>query len=238
MLNSAVAGGILLWGTLNWDYFETTPQAGNEAWFGHGTKEGGADKLGHLYIAHIASQAFRAIYLDWGYGEDRAGKLGVLSSLGMTTLMELGDSFSRDYGFSYEDMLMNLAGAGFSYLTMRHPGLDRKIDLRAEYRPSLGEDFEPDFFTDYEHLKYLLAIKGEGFDAIRHPWLKALELHFGYYARNYDSYRSAGPDHRRRSVYVGVGLNIGRLVRQWVKAPVFDYLQLPYTYLPLEHDLD
>lgn len=238
MLNSAVAGGIFLWGALNWDYLENSPEVSNEGWFGHGTKEGGADKLGHFYTAHLATQAFHGIYLDWGYREAQARKLGALSSMAMTTLMEVGDSFSGSYGFSYEDMLMNLAGAGFSYLLIRYPELDGKIDLRVEYKPSLGKDFEPDFFTDYQHQKYLLAIKAEGFKAIRNPWLKALELHLGYYARNYDTYRAAGPDHRQRSVYVGLGLNVGRLLRQWVKVPVFDYLQLPYTYLPLEHHLD
>lgn len=238
LLNAAVAGGILLWGTANWDYFDTPPKAGNEDWFGHETKEGGADKLGHLYITHITSRAFRKVYLDWGYSEKEAGRLGVLSSLGIMTLMEAGDSFSSEFGFSYEDTLMNLAGAGFSYLMIRYPDLDRKIDLRAEYNPEFGGDFEPDFFTDYEHLKYLLAFKAEGFESIRSPWLKPLELHIGYYARNYGSYQPGSVDNRKRTLYVGLGLNLGMLLRNWIKTPIFDYLQLPYTYLPLEHDLD
>jgi uncharacterized protein YfiM (DUF2279 family) len=238
LLNSAVAGGILLWGTFNWDYFNASPRADNEGWFSHSTKEGGADKLGHVYMTHLASRAFREIYSHWGYTEARAGELGVLSSLGVMTLMEAGDSFTSEFGFSYEDMLMNLAGAGFSYLLVRYPELDRKIDLRIEYKPVFDSDFEPDIFTDYERLKYLLAVKAEGFAGIESPWLKALELHLGYYARNYDDYRQARPDRRKRSLYVGLGLNVGRLLRNWVRVPVFDFLQLPYTYLPAEYLLE
>jgi len=189
-------------------------------------------------MTHITSRAFHKIYLDWSYDEGDAGRLGVLSSLGIMTLMEAGDSFSSEFGFSYEDMLMNLVGAGFSYLMIRVPELDRKLDLRAEYKPEFGGNFEPDFFTDYEHLKYLLALKAEGFDSIESRWLKPLELHLGYYARNYSDFQTGNPDRRERTLYVGLGLNVGLLLRSWIKTPVFDYLQLPYTYLPLERDLD
>jgi len=237
-LNVAVAGGILVWGTMNWNYFDSRPDATSEGWFEHDTKEGGADKLGHMYITHITSRAFRKVYLDWGYSERDAGRLGIWSSLGVMTLMEAGDSFSSDYGFSYEDMLMNLAGAGFSYLMELQPDLDRKLDMRVEYWPEFGSDSESDVFTDYEHLKYLLALKAEGFDSIRKPWLRALELHLGYYAREYASYGVGQPDLRKRTLYAGLGINIGYLINHWVETPVFDYLQLPYTYLPLEHDFD
>jgi len=238
LLNVAVAGGILVWGTVNWDYFDSRPNATSEGWFGHATKEGGSDKLGHMYITHITSRAFRKVYLDWGYSERDAGRLGIWSSLGVMTLMEAGDSFSSDYGFSYEDMLMNLAGAGFSYLMEIQPDLDRKLDMRVEYWPEFGSDSEFDVFTDYQHLKYLLALKAEGFDSIRNPWLQALELHLGYYAREYGRYGVGEPDLRQRTLYAGLGINIGYLLNHWVETPVFDYLQLPYTYLPLEHDFD
>ena len=135
-------------------------------------------------------------------------------------------------------LLMNLAGAGFSYLMARNPDLDRKLDLRAEYWPELNNNFEYDFFTDYEHLKFLLALKAEGFDSITNPWLKNLELQFGYYTRNYDLYYPGSPDLRERNIYVGLGLNVGKLLRPWVSIPIFDYLQLPYTYLPVEKALD
>lgn len=238
LLNAGVAGGLLLWGVLNWDYFQRSPRAENEGWFSHGTKSGGADKLGHAYSTYAASRAFRLVYLDWGYREERAGRLGILSALGIMTLMEVGDSFSSDFSFSYEDVLMNLAGAGYGYLMERYPDLNRKLDFRVEYQPEFGSDFSFDLLTDYEHLRFLLALKGSGFAALQNSWLGYLELHAGYYTRNYEAYRPEQPDHRERTLYLGLGLDVGRLLARWVKWPVFDYLQLPYTELRLEEQLD
>lgn len=238
LLNAAVAGGILAWGVVNWGYFQTAPKATSEGWFEHDTNEGGADKLGHVYITYVTSRAFSRVYRNWGYSQEQANRLGIFSGLGAMTLMELGDSFSSDYGFSYEDMLMNLTGAGFAYLMEARPELDRKLDLRLEYLPEFGSDFEADLFTDYEHHKYLLALKADGFDGIAPSWLTYLELHLGYYARNYSDYQPGGPDRRERTVYLGLGLNVGKLLERWVSVPVFDYLQVPYTYLPLEKQLD
>jgi hypothetical protein len=33
-------------------------------------------------------------------------------------------------------------------------------------------------------------------------------------------------------------LNVGKVIERVWKTRIFDYLQLPYTYIPLEHDLD
>lgn len=238
LLNMAVAGGIFAWGIANWDYFQATPRGHREQWFGLETKYGGADKIGHLYTTYAAGRLFRHVYLKWGYDDDTAGRLGILSSLGAMTLMEVGDSFSDDIGFSYEDLLMNLAGAGFGYLMMVNPQLDRKLDLRVEYWPEFGGDVEWDLFTDYEQHKYLLAVKADGFECLADSWLKYFELQVGYYTRNYSDYHVGGLDRRKRVVYAGVGLNVGKIVERWVKAPLLDYVQVPYTYLPLAKNLD
>ena len=236
-LNLLAAGTILTWGVLNWDYFQQPPQSVNEGWFDEGTDEGGADKLGHLYTTYALSHIYASIYSDWDYHEEDAMRLGAFSALGTMTIMELGDSFS-EYGFSYEDMLMNCVGAAAGYWFGTHPEWQKRIDLRLEYAPSLS-DFETDVSTDYEHHKYLLAFKASGFDLLRDSPLNYFELHLGYYTRGYDDYQASQPiDDRQRTVYVGVGLNVGKLLESVWETRIFDYLQLPYTYLPLEHDLD
>jgi len=236
-LNLLVAGGIITWGVVNWDYFQRSPRAKRENWFGHGTDEGGADKLGHLYTTYVLSNLYTWIYRDWDYSEDQALRLGALSALGSMTIMEVGDSFSK-YGFSYEDMLMNCVGAAAGFWLGSFPEWRQRLDLRIEYAPSIN-DFETDVFTDYEHHKYLLALKADGFDALRDTPMRYLELQLGYYARGYDDYHAAQPDDdRERTVYVGLGLNIGKLIEDFWDTRTFNYLQLPYTYIPLEHDLD
>lgn len=236
-LNLLAAGATITWGIINWDYFQNSPRAEREDWFGRETDEGGADKLGHLYSAYALSHLFATIYHDWDYPEERAMRLGTFSALGTTTIMELGDSFS-DYGFSYEDMLMNCVGAAAGYWLGTHPEWQQRLDLRLEYAPSLSH-FESDAITDYEHQKYLLALKAGGFEMLKETPLRYFELHLGYYVRGYDDYKSDQPyDDRERTVYVGFGLNVGRLIERVWETRIFDYLQLPYTYLPLEHDLN
>ncbi|TYO98267.1 uncharacterized protein YfiM (DUF2279 family) [Geothermobacter ehrlichii] len=237
LANAAVAGGILTWGLLNWDYFSRAPKTKSEGWFGHDTAEGGADKAGHLWASYTLSHAFAAYYRHIGYPADEATFYGPLSAFGMTGLMEIGDSFSVDHGFSYEDMAANLAGAAAGWLLLKYPQWQKKVDLRLEYRPELS-DLEGDFATDYQHSRYLLALKAEGFERVRHPWLQALELRLGYYARNYDSWTPGQPDRRRRYLYLGIGLNVGRLLRPFWKTRLFDYLQVPYTDIQLRRGVE
>jgi len=74
---------------------------------------------------------------------------------------------------------------------------------------------------------------------LRDSPLRYFELHLGYYTRGYDDYNfSLTNDDRKRTVYVGLGLNVGKVIESVRETRIFNYLQLPHTYLPLEHDLD
>lgn len=225
---------ITLWGVANWDYGQKHPTTSSEGWFGHATKEGGADKLGHFHMAYTLSRGLTALYESWGYEADRAALYGSFSACGLTGFMELGDSFS-DFGFSHEDMLMNVLGSGVGYLASVSPAFSEKVDFRVEYWPEFDQT---DIFTDYEHMRFLTALKFSGFDwGMRSPFLKYLELHLGYYARGYDQESAV----RERNLYLGLGINLSRVFEQLGQhkaASVFHYYQLPYTELRLDRDLE
>ncbi|MBE0499359.1 MAG: DUF2279 domain-containing protein [Campylobacterales bacterium] len=230
--NLAGAAVITAWGIVNWDYGKNKPHAGNEGWFNHDTKSGGADKLGHFYSAYLVGSTLSGLYASWGYEKREAALYGSLSSFLVMNYMELGDAFSS-YGFSYEDFVMNCLGAASAYLLYAHPELSGKVDFRLEYVPSFKT---VDVVTEYEKMKYLITLKAEGFESISHPWLRYSELHLGYYTRNYKGGFSSQSE---RIIYLGVGINLSRLFRQngYEKtARFFNYYQLPYTYLPYEHD--
>lgn len=232
--NLAIGGAIIGWGIANWDYGSRSPRASNEGWFGRNTKHGGADKLGHAYMTYVFTHSFSWLYKKWGYENDDAALYGTFSALAMQTLMEVGDSFSS-HGFSWEDMVMNAVGAGAGYLTRTHPNLARKVDFRVEYNPKFDT---ADVFTDYENQKYLMAVKLDGFDAVPDNPLRYVELHLGYYTRGY---KSGIPEARRRNVYVGVGLNVSRLLKQWrlpIASTITRYYQVPGTSLQFNKDLD
>jgi Predicted periplasmic lipoprotein (DUF2279) len=235
------AGGVLAitsYGLVFWDYFQTAPKADGEGWFGRTTKYGGADKLGHFWSTYAVGHLFSYVYRWWDFDRDQANTLGALSSLGVQTLMEAGDAFSADYGFSYEDELMNIAGAGAAYVLGKYPELARKIDFRFEYRPTKFRDLTRDVLTNYDNQRYLVALKLDGFDMFHNSYLSYLELQAGYYARGYEEWDPGKPDNRRRHLYFGVGLNVSKFVQNFVDTRFFDYVQVPYTSVGASKGLD
>ena len=229
------AGVITAWGVANWDYGKSSPHAESEEWFGRHTSSGGADKLGHLYSSYFVGSGLSGLYEHWGYSENDAAFYGSLSSFFILNYMEICDAFSSEFGFSYEDFLMNSIGAFSSYLFYTNPELSKRIDLRIEYVPHLDT---ADVITDYERMKYLIAIKAEGFEFISNSYLKYAELHLGYYTREYDSSFSVDSE---RIIYLGIGINLSRIAREndYKKTARFlNYYQIPYSYLPLEKDLN
>lgn len=239
ILNAAAAAAILGWGVAVWDYGQRSPRFRDEGWFERTSNEGGADKLGHLYSGYVLSHLFDWQYRRWGFDREQAIRLGVLSSAGLTMLVELGDSFS-EFGFSYQDALFSLLGAAVGYGMVRFPEIARKVDFRVEYDPFRSSTRKTDVTTDYDRHTYLLAFKLDGFDTFRDTPLGYLEVHLGYYARGYDEYDGLPwqVDERRRSVYVGVGLNVGKVLKPLWDTRIFNYVQVPYTYVPYNHRLD
>lgn len=228
-----LAGGVILgWGLLQWDYGSRPIHFRSEGWFGQGTPEGGADKLGHLYTGYVLTRGMASLYRGWGLDADRAAREAALTSVLVTTVMEVGDGFSP-YGISGEDLLMNLAGAWVGQALARSPAWRERFDLRVEYRFNTTTN---DFTTDYEHARHLAALKLGGFDALRDTPLRWLELQGGYYARGYSDPRASD----RRTAYVGVGLNLPLLLRRAGQERIATFLQFyqpPGTSLRLEDGL-
>ena len=230
LLNAGVVAAVTAYGVGYWDYFQTAPKASSEGWFGRTTSSGGMDKLGHSWTSYSVANLYSYVYRWWDIDDQTANTLGALSSFGIQTVIELGDAFSGDYGFSYEDAIMNAMGAGAAYIRGRYPSLARKVDFRLEYKPSKLSDLTNDLLTDYENQRYLIALKLDGFDMFHESALSYLELHAGYQARGYEGHIvGSDDDDRRRSYYFGVGFNVSKLVQNYVNLGVFDYLQIPYT---------
>jgi hypothetical protein len=221
---------------VKWDYGKKSFHFDNEGWFERNTKYGGADKLGHFWSSYALSHLISYAYRKWGYTESEANLYGVLSDLGIQTFMEVADGFSSQ-GFAYEDLIMNITGAGVAYIWGKSPNLARKIDFRMEYTPEFNHhDFG--FSTNYERQRFLIAAKADGFDFIKNPYLGYLEFQVGYYACGYSNYQQCGPDDRRRSIYVGLGFNVSKLAQKFINTRVLDYIQIPYTSFNKSFKLD
>ncbi len=232
MTNLGGIAAVTAWGIANWDYFENDPKKGSEGWFSKDSYEGGADKCAHFYFSYTLSHALSGTFDYWSYSSEKAALLGSLSSFGIMSYMELGDSFSN-YGFSHEDFLMNLFGCTAGYLLYVNPNLSKKIDFRIEYIPTFDQG---DFVSDYDNMKFLMAVKLDGFKSIKNTYAKYLELHLGYYARGY-------PDdiNKERNIYLGIGISLSKIFNNFSMkktAKVFNYYQLPYTYIRMDKDLN
>lgn len=220
-----VLGFIGAWGAANWDYGENPWSTVDEGWFGRQTREGGADKAGHLYSSYVLGRGLTGLFRNYGFDEEDAALRGALSSLLAMTFMEFGDGFSP-YGFSAEDQAMNIAGTGMAWLLARNPSLDRKIALRGEYR--LHGDHTTDILTDYDRWRFHITLKPDGFAGMPEP-LRWIELHAGYYARGF---HDTDPANDRRVPFVGIGLSFTKLARElgWQRSANFlDYFQPPDT---------
>jgi hypothetical protein len=226
LFNTVAVGGILTYGTLKWRYWEKTPHYQSEGWFGRNTKHGGADKTGHMYTAYVFSRAASRIFESWGYENDDSATLGTISSLLVTSAMEVGDSFSS-FGFSPEDFYSNIIGASLGYLLVKYPKAGEFVDYRVEYSPSSRS--KSDITTDYQHLKYLLAFRFAGFDELKSSPFRYVDLLAGYYARYPQNQpRSAG---KERHLFIGVGLDLSEMFSFTRVSEIFRYLEIPYTYL-------
>jgi hypothetical protein len=226
-------------GVVNWNWGSSGFQFHNEGWFGETTASGGMDKLGHAFtgyvITDILTHAIRQNSSDARGGEMTAALL----SCSLMTYVELFDGFSGDHGFSYEDLTVDVLGAGFSVLRNTVPGLREKIDFRMQYLPSEYSSFEP--FGDYAGQKYFVVLKLAGFEQLRESPLRFVELHGGYCARGFSPEEHRAGADRERNFYVGIGVNLQGLLfgkqnpyrdhrASRIARMGLEYVQVPYTY--------
>jgi uncharacterized protein YfiM (DUF2279 family) len=236
-LNAATLGTLAVIGAAKWDYGTTAFHFTSEGWFDQDTPDGGADKFGHAFLGYTLTGAFSYIYRQWGFSEDQAFVNGAVNSLMITTMIEIGDGFSKSQGFSWQDETADLAGVGIAYLRYRVPGVREKVDFRTEWipSPSFHERWDP--FTDYSGQKNVIALKPSGFFETENPFWKAIEFQLGYYTRGYKEIDRPYFSGEKRYAYVAIGLNMTYLVEKitgHTTYGIFEYYQVPYTYIPSE----
>ncbi|WP_373504807.1 DUF2279 domain-containing protein [Aestuariivirga sp.] len=226
-------------GMSNWEWGSSGFHFKNEGWFGTDTKYAGVDKLGHAYTGYLLTEYFSQRIAHQMRDGDNAIITGAILGMGVQTYVEFFDGFSGGHGFSYEDLIADGLGVGFSVLRNTVPGLREKLDFRLEYLQSELSDFAP--VSDYAGQKYTLALKLAGFEEFEETPLRFVELQVGYFAQGYtDAEREAGVK-QSRDPYVAIGFNLNELVGETslsdttgglVASRAFEYLQVPYTYVP------
>ncbi len=248
---AGATAAISIGGFSNWKWGSSSFRFNNEGWFGKETSSLGMDKLGHAYSTYVLTEFFTdGIEKKWK--GPTSSYTGAVLAMGLMTYVEVFDGFSADHGFSYEDLLVDGAGALFSIARRTIPGLRDKLDFRLLYLPSKqtwnafsclpAPHCDRDGaavrgpVTDYSHQRYLLALKLSGFERFRDTPLRLLEVHGGYFARGFTKEEEDRGDPLRRRLFVGLGVNIAELLFPGRRRGLaglakwgLQYVQVPYT---------
>ena len=211
------------------------PQFIKEGWFGADTKNVGVDKLAHFYSTYLMSEI---VYGRLKHKVGDAPGIEVTAAVigsGALLWSEFFDSIEGDGGWSWEDVAMNTAGAGFSVLRNSVPGLEEKIDYRLMIEPN-SNIYTISGKEHFEQQRYFFALKPAGFKQLEETPLRFLEFHVGYHAKDFtDEDRLAGIQPKRH-IFFGVGPNLSEIFFKRKKGKVaraadevLDYFQLPYT---------
>jgi hypothetical protein len=246
------AAAITATGLANWNWGSSRFKFRSEGWFDKGTSNLGMDKLGHAYSSFVLTEFFTDGIDSSGAKPDTRSYTAAVLAMGLMTYIEVFDGFSKDHGFSHEDLAADAAGALLSVARRTIPGLREKVDFRLLYTPDRSTFRALSCFpaphckkdgktarspiTDYTNQRYLLAVKLAGFRQVRSTPLRFVELHAGYYARGYTQEEEDRREPLRRRLFVGAGVNIAELLFRRRSAwygraaqSAAEYIQVPYT---------
>ena len=213
----------------------TWPHFHKEGFFGTDTNNLGVDKIAHGYSAYILSELLHARLRR--KTDDAPGIEYTAAALASATMLytELWDSIEKTSGWSWEDVAFNTLGSGFSIVRNSVPGLDRKLDFRLTVIPN-SSIFNAEGKRHFEQQRYFFALKLSGFKAFEHSPMRLMELHLGYYGKDFTKEDRAQGIRPKRRVFVGVGINLRELFFRDSDSRVgravgdaLDYFTPPYT---------
>ena len=252
LIASAMSAGVVIGGAIN-AFIETPHQSfhfTSEGFFGERTYAGGADKASHFVDHTILSKELAYLYEKMGYSRRDSILLGFGVAVAGGLLNEVGDGFNK-YGFSWEDLTMNVLGAGAS-AAIAAAGLEDLIGFRhgillpaAGSRtccqdPGKGRDYSNEIFT----ADLQLAGVGRLLDWKIGP-LRYLLVSATYGTKGYPS---GSIDSRERQVGIEIGINFSPILTDlgvqrntwwgYTLHIIFDNFRVPFTAVGFRYDLN
>jgi len=230
---AAVTAGTLYTGISKWNWGSSNSfKISHEGWFGMDTGSAGSDKIGHMYSTFLISELFTKRLLTKTNDRKGAALYGASFSSAIMLLIEVWDGYSVDHGFSYEDLVLDLSGAAFSYFKNTVPNLDEKLDFRFEYRPNGINNDHP--ITNYSAHNYAIALKMGGFRKLQETPLKYFELQVGYHTEGFKENEKFYYDEKRAEVYFAVALDLTEVLfkplKKYTSSPLIDYADTFFHY--------
>jgi hypothetical protein len=252
LLASLLSAGVLAGSAAN-SFTESPHQSfhvTHEGFFGRDTYAGGGDKASHFVDFAIVAKEFAIAYDRLGFSR-RASLLmgfGVSTLAGLVT--EIGDGTTY-YGFSYEDLVMDVLGASTS-TALAATRLDDLIGFRRGFLlppsgnatcckvPGKGRDYS----NEIQSADLKIAGLARRLDLPVGP-LRYLLVSVTYGTK---SYPSGLPELRERQVGFEIGLNLAIILNDlgvrrdtwWGYAlhVVCDNVRVPFTSVGFRYDLN
>jgi predicted lipoprotein DUF2279 len=244
-----ISGGMVAGTTLN--SLTDAPTGGykvaHEGWFGENTYVGGADKASHFVSFEIIARELDVTFRYLGFSPTQSilGGFAVSSITGLAN--EVCDGANK-YGFSYEDLITDVLGAGTAAVIsatnttdlfgFRFGILPGPEPARVAY--GTGRDYSSEIYTADLKLAGLTRRLGRELRATR---FFLVSTTYGVYGYPYGA-----PDQRERLIGFEVGLNVEEILyafdvdqETWwgiVAHAVFDNFRIPYTQLGFRYDIN
>jgi hypothetical protein len=237
----------LAFGMKVWDWGEShEPRIGNEGWFGQDTSFGGADKAGHLYAHYVVERMLFTVYDHLDSRPNEALIFSTTMSCIVGLMIELGDMYTSQYGFSFEDLIADYVGVFAGALLDYSPIADSFFGLTVTYVPTdaylkneRGWLRAFQWVNDYSGFTYLMHLKLAGFKNIGidiPEFLRYIQLDAGYYTRGmsaYDQIENRTRDDDRRYLYCGISINFAEIVKDFYdddRSVACRVSQIPFRY--------
>ena len=182
------------------------------------------DKFGHVFSSYQVGRA-GAELLHWsGVGKKDQLLYGATLGFGFLTVVEVFDGYSKEWGFSWGDMISNAAGTGL-YIGQELLWKEQRITLKysfhqtkyASQRPDkLGEGLLEEILKDYNGQTYWLSANVRSF--LKNEKIpKWLNVAFGYGAEGMLTGNNETEDlsflnsNRKRQYYLSLDIDLSRI---------------------------
>ena len=221
-----------------------------EGWFSKSTYAGGADKASHYVDFYIISKEMSFLYNTLGYSRTESIGIGLGVSLLVGLINESGDGFTR-YGFSYEDLTMDVAG-GLTAAIVSALGANDLIGFREGFllpsynvpaccpSNSVGQAYQNQLYTADLKLAGLARRLNLNIGPLRYLLLSATYATKGY------ATGSQALEERQIGFEIGLNLEEALLdvgVRRdtwwgYMLHVVLDNVRVPFTAVGFQYDLN
>ncbi|HUH28843.1 DUF2279 domain-containing protein [Gelidibacter sp.] len=198
------------------------------------------DKMGHVFSSYQLGR-LGANVLNWS-GASKKEQLLYGSTLGFTflTAVEILDGFSKEWGFSWGDVMANGAGTGI-YIAQELLWEEQRMTLKFSFHQTkyaqispekLGNGFSEELLKDYNGQTYWLSFNIHSFFNNDHiP--KCLNLALGYsadgmiFAYNESVNNFVANNNRKRQFYLSLDVDLSRIeTKSPILKSVFDVLNV------------